>query len=218
MKILKPSETADGELVQIPITKENCESVGGFKRFPFPTEIKMSRRSPMHMELCWLHNELVQLDAQSKIDRVLEYSGGITTWITYDALKPSKYVCVEDKRFVGIFKPVTDIYPGIDVVHNWLDVPEDTYNLVFVDGSSCMPAELKERYKVKSNVHRKEALLYAEQFMRVGSLVVFHDWGHPARNGGWRAVRNYLTNSEDYEFVKAFQNSKKGFGIFRKIK
>jgi hypothetical protein len=216
--IIKPGASPTDELIRIPITRENREEVGGFDLIPLPKTIKMCRRSPTSFELSWLHNELTQLNAQSKIDRVLEYSGGITTWVTYDSIKPSKYVCVEDKRFVGIFKPVTDIYPGVDMVHNWLDIPDDVYDLVFVDGSSCMPAELKSKYKVRGQVHRKQALLYAEQFMRVGSLVVFHDWGHPIRKGGWRAVRNYLQSSEDYEFVKAFQNKKKGFGIFRKIK
>jgi hypothetical protein len=202
----------------IPLNKSNCEELGGFSLVPLPKAIKRSRRSPTPLELSWLHNELIQLNAQSRIDRVLEYSGGITTWITYDAIKPSKYVCVEAAKFIGIFKPVVDIYPGVDVVHDWLDVPNDVYDLVFIDGSSCMPDILKKKYKVRSLVRRKQALLYSEQYMKVGTLVVFHDWGHPKSKGPWRAVRTYLMNSENYEFVKAFQNNPKGFGIFRKIK
>jgi hypothetical protein len=204
---------ANGE--RVPINATNCEEVGGFKLLDLPPEIPRSRRSPLRIELSWLHNELSKM---GPMKRVLEFSGGITTWMAYDAIKPRKYVCVEAKRFKGIFNPVLEYYPNIEVVHSWPDIPNKIYDLVFIDGSSCMTKELIKKYKPTDAVRRREALMYSEQFMRVGSHVVFHDWGHRSRRRGWRLLRRYCEESENFEFVKAFKCHRKGFGIFKKVK
>jgi hypothetical protein len=209
---------SDGE--KIPINGSNYQTVGGFDILDFPSTIPRSRRSPVRLELSWLHNELRQINAQTRIKRILEFSGGITTWTAYDAIKPDKYVCVEAKKFSRIFDPVREIYPKVRLVHNWFDIPKFKYpyDLVFIDGSSCMPKKLKNKYKVRDLVRRREALMYSEQYMGKGSIVVFHDWGHPQRNRGWRFLRDYVMESDKYEMMKVFKCNEKGFGIFRKLK
>jgi hypothetical protein len=205
----------DGD--RTPINKGNCESVGGFKMLDLPPTIPRSRRSPVPIELSWLFNELSELSELSGIENVLEFSGGITTWTAYGALRPKNYVCVEEKRFSGIFDPVLEFYPDVNVVHNWFDIPKLSYDLVFIDGSSCMPKKLIKEYKVREKVRRREALMYSEQYMRKGSYVVFHDWGHQEKNRGWKKLKRYCIDCGKYEMVKVFKCNKKGFGIYRKI-
>jgi hypothetical protein len=220
--IVKDLENEDDSC--IPISRHNCKSDGGFSMLDLPESIPRTQRSPLTLELSWLHNKLSELNAERKISNVLEFSGGISTWTTYDAVKPSRYVCVEEKEYEDIFDPVLKIYGKINVVHSWFDIPSEfKYDLVFIDGSSCMPDSLKKSYGVKDGVCRKEALMYSERFMEVGSLLVFHDWGNVNNRGGnwsngWGRLKEYALSSDEYEFVEAFRMRKKGFGIFRKVK
>jgi hypothetical protein len=192
--------------VKVPVDKKDINGSVGFELIDLPPTIPRSRRSPLRLELSWLHNRLKEYD----IKKVLEFSGGITTWTAYDATKPERFVTVEDKRFERIFNPVLDIYPDVEVVNFWKDIPQDTYDLVFVDGSSGKPSGFPD-------VARKEALEYSEQYHTEGTIVVFHDWGHPNRNGGWRAIKRYLNSSPKYEFIEAFKMGRKGFGMFRRV-
>ena len=200
------------------INGKNCEAKGDFSLTELPATIPRGRRSPGVLELSWLHDRLSKLNKISKINNVLEYSCGITTWVTHNAIDPNNYICIENTKFRKIIDPVIEIYPSISITSDWLAIPELNYDLVFIDGSSCISKKLKRKYGCRMSVCRHAALLHSENLMSIGSLVVFHDWNHPAKNGGWRKVRTHLEGSEDYELVEAFSWSSKGFGIFRKIR
>lgn len=192
-------------------TKENIKNL---PIIDLPKSIPISKRSPHPLELTWLHNKLKQMKG---IKNILEFSGGITTWTVYDALKPLNYVSVEAEAFSSIFNPVKEIYPNIKIVHNWLDIPRMKYDMIIIDGSSCAPLSISKNFSKNNNVYRKEALIYSEDLHQKEAMIIFHDWCNPYPKLGWRAIRNYCENSEKYEFIEALEFGNKGFGIFKKL-
>ena len=171
-----------------------------------PKDFKISARAPKRGELQWLYQWLKENGYDKKVKNVLEFGCGVTTWTIDSAVNPERYVAVE--QFRPCIEMVQGFVPKVEVVEtDWYDIPDVSYDLVFVDGSCGCPEDLKEG---RAKIRRYEATRYAERFTHGESIIILHDWHH---HKPYRRARKYLEESE-YELL-GHKRGKYGIGVYR---
>jgi len=134
--------------------------------------------------------------------KVLEFGAGPTSWAIQKAVNPSLYVAVED--WPDTIKDVIDHLDDIQIITStWLDIPEETYDFIFVDSSAGYPPG-------DGGLHRDEATKFGERLMSENGFIMLHDWH--GRSGG--RPRRYLENN-GYELVASFEN-RTGVGVYKR--
>lgn len=164
-----------------------------------PKSFTLTRVSPSMAELEFMYEWCI--NNLPKGGKVLEFGAGPTTWAINKAMEPSKYVAVED--WIPTIKDVTLHLDNIEIIKTtWFDIPDDEYDLVFVDSSAGYPPGA-------TGLHRDEAAKYGERLLAEGGYIMLHDWH--SRSG--RAPRKYLEGA-GYKLVASFEN-KVGVGIYK---
>ena len=162
-----------------------------------PSTFKPSKRAPSLKELDALYNFLEPQNGEIK--DVLEFSCGITSYVIYNACdKFYNYTAIES------FQPCIDMVkqhcPDISVISKWTDIPDNKFDLVFVDGSSGYPLDLKPLSPTpKCPIpFRNDAIKYVEPKLSKNAIVIIHDYNH--HDAGYRLPRKYLEDN-NYELI-----------------
>lgn len=175
-------------------------------KFIFPTGFS-SKRAPRRDELDALWNFLIKYDG--KIDGVLEFGSGITSWVLNNTLHPKKHVCIES--FPISVDNVKKYVPSVEVVGTWDQIPTYSYDLLFIDSSTGAPKDLQCLYP-EWGLFRHDAIHYARKFLKKDAIVVMHDWNHKPK---WQVSRKYLEEN-GYKLIWSY-TSKYGFGAYQNV-
>ena len=162
-----------------------------------PTDFEKSKLAPRNDELIWMHRQL----RNKSINSVLEFGCGITTWIIHKATSPNLYVAIEE--YAPCIREVRKHLKDVVIISAWSDIPEGSFDLVFVDSSAGCG---------KKGLHRVESAQRAHSQLKKGGYMMIHD-SH--RRSG-RAVSRYLKNSEHYKLLASF-GGRTGVEIFQKV-
>lgn len=176
------------------------------ENFPFAP----SRRAPPLQDLQFMHNWL----QNKSFTKILEFGGGITTYVIADALKKfEKYVCVEN--YQPCIENISTHIENIEIVQDsWNSIPKEEYDFIFVDSSSCAPKGLKSINKNQSAIFRDDALHYIMDFVHPNCYFMVHDWSY---HGGWLRVKKYFEDrNKNFTLIDSFK-SKHGVGIYQKL-
>lgn len=151
-----------------------------------------------------------------RITSVLEFGCGVTSWAISTAITESQglrydkltYVSIE--HFEPCIKSINHHLPHIKMLNTvWTDIPKNLWDLVFIDSSAGYKPPGEDQ-----GIHRKEALVYIEDYIAQNGYVIIHDYHRP--QGGHKALRNYLDTSPKFKYVSSL-NDRSGVGIYRKI-
>jgi hypothetical protein len=112
------------------------------------------------------------------------------------------YVAVE--HWVPSIKDVVNHIPSVKIIKSiWYDIPNDKYDLVFVDSSAGYPPG-------GSGLYRDKATEYASRLLNTNAHIMIHDWH--GKSG--KTTKAYLENS-GFKLVD-FLNDRTGVGIYSK--
>lgn len=175
-------------------------------KFIFPTGFS-SKRAPRRDELEALWNFLNPYDG--KIDNVLEFGSGITSWVLNNTLHPKNHISIES--FPISVANVKKNVPVVKVVSTWDQIPNYKYDLLFIDSSTGAPKDLKCLYP-KWGLFRHDAIHYVRNFLKGDAIIVIHDWNHKAK---WQVSRQYLEEN-GCKLIWSY-TSKYGFGAYRNV-
>lgn len=164
-----------------------------------PKGLEITRVSPTIDELSFI-NKWCNLNLKEGC-KILEFGSGPSTWAIHTACKPSLYVAVED--WVPTLRNISKFVDVTFIRSLWYDIPEENYDLIFVDSSAGYPPGTP-------GLHRDEAIKYSERFLNNNGYIMIHDW----RKRSGKAPRLYLENS-GYKLVDSF-NGRTGVGVYQK--
>jgi hypothetical protein len=171
-----------------------------------------SSLAPTFDELKFIYESLLG----RKFMSVLEFGCGVTTWAIYSAIADSGWADHKDFSYVSIehFEPciqsINTHIPKVKMYNTvWGDLPRKPYDLVFIDSSAGYKPSGED-----TGIHRKEAMVFAENLLAPNAYVIIHDYHRP--QGGHKALRSYLDNHKKFALVSFF-NNRSGVGIYRKI-
>lgn len=168
--------------------------------FELPKTMSRTRVSPSMQELEFMYN-WCKNNLKSGCN-ILEFGAGPSTYVIKKACDPKIYIAVED--WIPTIKDVTIHVENIMIINStWFDIPEYTYDFIFVDSSAGYPPK-------DGGLHRDEATKYGERMLSNNGHIMLHDWH--GRSG--KAPRRYLENS-GYQLVGSL-NDKTGVGIYKK--
>ena len=116
-----------------------------------PKTFSVTRVSPTIKELEFIYDWC----KKSKPKKILEFGCGPTTWAihqgaTNDGLEPlSLYVAME--HWVPSIKDVVNHIPTVKIIKSiWYDIPNEKYDLVFIDSSAGYPPGGSGLYRHKA--------------------------------------------------------------------
>lgn len=161
-------------------------------KLEIPSSFVRSKRSPTLPELEALYDFLEPYNEKIDAPNILEFGCGITSYVISEALyKFYAYVAVET------FQPCIDMVKqhciGIEVVNNWNAIPEEQYDIMFVDGSAGYPENLKPIAPIPACKipFRNDAIDYTKHMMKPNGIIILHDHNHTYN---YQMPRRYLEN------------------------
>jgi len=159
-------------------------------KFQLPKTFIPSKRSPSIKELEKLH-DFLNNNYNGKIKNILEFGCGITSLVLNQALSCKNHLAIE--QFEPCINDVKYHIKNIKILPLWEMIPNEKYDLIFVDASTGPPKGLKPIHKENKRPFRDDAIHYARKNMKDSTIVIIHDWCH--KNPVWRLPRVYLENN-----------------------
>jgi len=181
-----------------------------------PKDFKVSKRAPTKYEINWLYNLLSsEKYNEYKGHKILEFGCGVTSLILNQTLKPAVHVSVE--KYEPCINMCKKFIAPFFVVQYWNEIPQDKYDVIFVDSSS---GAIKDKYNSslgrrwllnKRKPFRDDAIDYSVHFSTSRTIYILHDWNY---KWFWLLPREYL-DKKGYKLIDSCDVSH-GWGIYRK--